>query len=410
MLSTYFKRQSTITKLYDTLVGQHLDEYSDWLSQRGYRDQTVLYYIRGVVHLSTWLQRSGLSINKISSAKVKSFAKDFLAGQLRPTRKKAAYIRGAYHYITFLEHKGLITPRTNSADGVQYRLQREFEQWMRVHRGIQNTTLANYRRYVSEFLKKYGATIRTLTARKIRNHVRNLSQTCGISTTKCRVNAIRAFLKFLIATDRCDSSMGKVIPPIAQWKLASLPRYISAEEVDRVISTCDCSSNIGIRNKAVVLLLARLGLRASEVSGLELKSIDWKNGTLSVIGKNRREARLPLSQEVGDALLNYLRVRPSVDCKFVFIRAVAPWVGVTRSAVSSIAGNAIRKAGIDSPSYGSHVLRHSAATSLLRQGSSLQTIGELLRHASIETTAHYAKVDTSLLSTVVSPWPGGVSC
>lgn len=157
--------------------------------------------------------------------------------------------------------------------------------------------------------------------------------------------------------------------------------------------------------------MARLGLRASDVASLKLDDIDWSHGTFTVIGKSRREAKLPLPQDVGDAILNYLRqARPAVNDVYVFITAVAPWEPITRNVVKHVATRAIRHAGVEAPSFGSHILRHSAATGLLRQGASLQVIGEVLRHSSIDTTALYAKVDIGLLQQVIRPWPGATSC
>ncbi|MDD5580996.1 MAG: tyrosine-type recombinase/integrase [Methylobacter sp.] len=219
------------------------------------------------------------------------------------------------------------------------------------------------------------------------------------------------FLRFLIATGHCKPGLDAAIPPIAEWPLARLPRYISLEELERVLACCDDTVPIGIRDKAILLLLVRLGLRASEVANLKLPDIDWFNGTFIVIGKSRREAKLPLPQDVGDALLKYLNTaRPPVETNRIFLTAIAPWLPITRYVVKHVAAKAIRHAGVHAPSFGAHVLRHSAATAMLRQGASLQAIGEVLCHRSIETTAHYAKTDLSLLQRVTRTWPGEAPC
>ncbi len=219
------------------------------------------------------------------------------------------------------------------------------------------------------------------------------------------------FIRFLIATGRCQPGIEAAIPALAKWPLARLPRYLSVEEVEGVIAGADDITPIGIRDKAILLLLARLGLRASEVAELAIPDIDWSSGTFSVMGKSRREAKLPLPQEVGDAVLKYIEsARPSVKTSRVFITAVAPRTPITRDVVKHVAAHAIRRAGINAPSFGAHILRHSAATGMLRQGASLQVIGEVLRHRCLETTAHYAKVDISLLQSVTRAWPGGASC
>ena len=411
MLNSYFKRQSTLTRYYETPAGKYLDEFTNWLPELGYQHQTILNYIRGAVHLSKWLQESDLPVEKITAKTLGDFREAFFATtHIRSIKKRNTIVRGAEHYITYLRSTDLIIPDTTPNDEIQHALLYEFEQWMQDHRGVQDSTLKKYRRPIEELLNEFGENHRKLTAIRVRGYFFKHFESDSTSKTKTRVNAIRMLLKFLIATDRCDSSMDKVLPPIPHFKLQSLPMYIQPEEINLVIDACDDSTIIGSRDKAIILFLARIGLRACDVSGLKLDDIDWKNGTVLVIGKNRQETKLPLSQDVGDALLDYLLVRPTVSNRFMFITATAPWVGITASGVSAVAVRAIRRADIGAPSYGSHVFRHSAATALLRQGCSLETIGIVLRHASVETTAHYAKVDMDLLKNVVAPWPGGESC
>ena len=179
-------------------------------------------------------------------------------------------------------------------------------------------------------------------------------------------------------------------------------------------ATCVLGESLpdGIRDRAILLLLARLGLRAGDVVGLELRDIDWAAARVRVVGKGRREVRLPLPQDVGDAMLAYLRTRRTgVACDRVFLRARAPWRPLaSRSCVSNIVKRAVVRAAVSAPTRGAHLLRHSAATAMLREGISLPAIGVVLRHRSVETTAHYAKVDVELLRSVAQPWLGGVSC
>ena len=178
--------------------------------------------------------------------------------------------------------------------------------------------------------------------------------------------------------------------------------------VERLIQGCDPASPRGSRDRAVILLLARLALRAGDVRDLRLKDIDWSQGRLRVVGKGRCETWLPLPQDAGDAVLHYLEhFRPAIDDGHVFLRVHAPFGPLPSSGpISKLVRRAIRRAGIKAPSMGAHLLRHSAATEMLRQGSSLDVIGAVLRHRSVESTAHYAKVDLTLLRSVAQPWPG----
>ena len=221
------------------------------------------------------------------------------------------------------------------------------------------------------------------------------------------VTATRMFLRFLISVNRCAPGLDEAIPCVAERRLATLPQYLSPESIECIIANLDTATARGVRDKAIVLLLARLGLRASEIAGLVFNDINWQHATLSVTGKSRREARLPLPQEVGDALLDYLNTaRPPIGDEHIFISMVAPWSPISRCVVHTAGTRAILQAGVETPALGAHVYRHSAATAMLRQGASLPIVGEILRHRSIETTAQYAKVDVDRLRQITVPWHG----
>lgn len=317
---------------------------------------------------------------------------------------------GAQNFFEFLQAQKLVAP-VCSPPLKQPELLKDFEQWMQIHRGVRQQTLTIYRPHVIELLKNLGEYPEQFDAVQLRTFIQAYAKRSGISTVKTRVKATRMFLRFLIATERCQAGLEGAVPTIAEWRLSRLPRYLPPEDVERVIAACNSSTARGIRDKAIILLLARLGLRASEVADLKFDDIDWASGTFNVIGKCRCEVKLPLPQEVGDALLHYLKAaRPSFDSDHIFITAIAPWAPITRYVVKSAAARAMHQAGVESPSFGAHVLRHSAATGLLRQGASLQVIGAVLRHRSIDTTAHYAKVDVESLKQVAMPWPGASSC
>jgi integrase/recombinase XerD len=204
--------------------------------------------------------------------------------------------------------------------------------------------------------------------------------------------------------------MEHAIPGFASWRLASVPRFLVAEDVERVIDSCN-GHVFELRDRAVLLLLARLALRASEVARLKFSDFDWRNSEISICGKSRRQESLPLPQEVGNAILLYLNEgRPSLHVPEVFTTVLAPFHPLTRAAVTHIVRAALRRAGIKAPINGAHVLRHSAATTMLREGASLAGVGAVLRHRDPMTTAHYAKVDFGLLSEIAQPWPEASSC
>jgi integrase/recombinase XerD len=194
---------------------------------------------------------------------------------------------------------------------------------------------------------------------------------------------------------------------VPQWRSAELPKYLTPEEVERVISACQRDNRADSRDRAIILLLARLGLRAGEVLALELDDVDWRSGELKVRGKGGRHASLPLPADVGEALAGYLRHhRPGCTTRRLFVLSKAPYRGFAESeCISSIVRRAINRAGLQAPFKGAHVLRHSLATGMLRSGASLDEIGEVLRHRSTQTTAIYAKVDVQGLRSLALPWP-----
>ena len=285
-----------------------------------------------------------------------------------------------------------------------------FRSWMRQHRGLTETTLDAYQGVLVELLAMLGDDPRAYTAAALRAFVLQRARPHGIWRAKSIAVAVRAFLRFLGATGQCPSGREHAIPSFATWQLSSVPRFLRPDEVERVIASCSADAK-GLRDRAALLLLARLGLRASEVARLTFAELDWDKGQITLCGKGRRQERLPLPQEVGTAILLYLRRgRPPLPVPELFTTVMPPVRPLTRAAVTHIVRSALARAAIKAPINGAHVLRHSAATAMLRQGASLAGVGAVLRHRSLSTTAHYAKVDFGLLAEIAQPWPGAAPC
>ncbi|MBV8818095.1 MAG: tyrosine-type recombinase/integrase [Acidobacteriaceae bacterium] len=288
-----------------------------------------------------------------------------------------------------------------------------FCDWMRQQRGTCDASHDGYTIPIRNLLKDLGEDPGRFDAQSLRKFILDTSQRCGWATAKKCTTAVRMFLRFLIAGGKCAAGLEGAIPVLAHWRLSSLPRYLQLDEVERVIAACDPATPVGKRDRAILLLLARLGLRAGDIVQLRLGDLDWRGAAISVSGKGRRQTLMPLTQEVGDAIAKYLTDgRPETLVEAVFIRSRAPFQALaSHCAVSMIAAQAMHRAGVICPSRGAaHVLRHSIASSMLWQGASLQEIAGVLRHRSIATTEIYAKVDVVTLRQIAQPWPEVKSC
>jgi site-specific recombinase XerD len=283
-----------------------------------------------------------------------------------------------------------------------------FRDWFRTHRGATEPTLRIYSRGASELIQALGEDVSQWCARRLRAFLLDHASKRGAETTQRLITSLRAFLRYLGFIGAIRDDLALAIPAIAHWRLATLPRCLLPEELQRLIAACDGTSANRLRDRAIILLLSRLGLRAGDVAQMRLIDIDWKTGTLQVIGKGRYQVRLPLPQDVGDAVLHYLECRPRVDhTDRIFLRTIAPYRAfASGDGVSSVVKRALERAGIKAAAKGAHLLRHTAATEMLRHGVPLDQVGLVLRHRSIDMTAYYAKVDVTLLKQMAQPWTG----
>lgn len=253
--------------------------------------------------------------------------------------------------------------------------------------------------------------LKELGTKDVSNFVLKDSGVRGRRSAQLMTSVLRSFLNYLFQEGQTATNLATAIPATAGGRLSELPRYLEAAEVEKLLRSCDRRQKVGRRDYAVLVLLARLGLRASEVANIELDDIDWEIGELVILGKGNRVDRMPLLQEVGKAVADYLKKgRPCCSTRRVFVHCKAPYAGFSSPphAVGGIVNRALGRAGLNPPNHGAHLLRHSLATSLLRSGASLSQIGQVLRHQQTQTTEIYAKVDVMALRALAQPWPGGV--
>lgn len=415
MMTEFFESPFRILQLRGGQGGRLLDVFTQQLVQSGFAEITARRHIRAAEHLLYWAKRKGISPATYDEHTLDEFARHLRRcccksyGRTHQRDLK----RGARLFVDSLRRAELLPMRSTQETVEDPHVLMLFRGWMRRHRGTCDATLYNYCLHLRALLRTVGDDTGKFEAKSLRQFVQETSQGCGWATGKQCTTAMRAFLRYLIAEGKCAAGLDACIPALAHWRLSSLPRYLQPEEVERVIASCNTTSSAGIRDHAIVLLLARAGLRAGDILRLCLSDLDWREAAIRVVGKGRRQTLLPMTQEVGDAILAYIKNgRHPIDNDTLFIRSRAPFGPfASHCAISMIVAKAMRLAGVRCPSRSAaHVLRHSVASSMLRQGASLQEIAGVLRHRSIATTEIYAKVDVVALREIAQPWPEVTSC
>ncbi len=419
MIEMYFRRGAYLAPLLSTPAWPHLDELATELHRQGFRRWILRGRLVGAAHFSLWneekLRKPLHQLHEDALQGFRHHLRECCCPRLFKHSRHwdARAVAGALALVHLLRRKLVISSLPPSPPvEEQPTLVRGFIKWMRQGRGTTAKTLRGYSRVIREALDALGNTPSRYTAKSLRVFVLKQSMRAGCRYRgKETMTAMRAFLRYLIAKGVCRPGMDDAIPTIAHWRLAALPRYLPAADVDRILNSCDERTPLGLRDHAVLLLLARLGLREGDIRDMRLSDLDWQQGAVRVSGKGRVEVRLPLTQEVGDGILRYLqRGRPPAQTDRLFVRMAAPWGSLGTGTVSSLVARAMDRAGIVSKSRGAHVLRHSAATQMLRQGATLQEIAVVLRHRYLDTTAHYAKVDVQRLRAIALPWPEVTPC
>jgi site-specific recombinase XerD len=314
---------------------------------------------------------------------------------------------GARLFLRHLVEIGMCRPAVAATQPAEPQLVARFKAWLRKHRGAADPTIKLYARDAVHFVTALGADPTDWGPADVRSYFLDRARMCGSGTVEKLPTSLRAFLRYLAVEGRCQAGLDHAVPAYAHWRLADMPRYLTAEQVGRLIAACDGEAIARRRDRAIVLLLARLGLRAGDVAQLRLVDIEWQTGSLRVSGKSRYEVRLPLPHDVGDAIAAYLECRlSSGHSDRVFLRTIAPCRPFRNGdGISSVVKRVMRRAGIVTPFKGAHVLRHTAATEMLRHGVPLEKIGLVLRHRGIDTTAYYAKADVVILKQIAQPWP-----
>jgi integrase/recombinase XerD len=379
------------------------------LLRQGYAPLSARNLLYVAAHFSRWLKQRSLGVEDITDEVVAAFMRH---------RRRRGYtgLRTPRALRPLVEHlRGIgVVPaaRPAVALGPVDQLVQHYAEFLVRERGLAPSTIRHHvdfaRRFATDHLVEGRLEWATVTAAEITRFVLAEARRRSIGYCKLEVTVLRSLLRYLHATGRVADLVG-CVPAVAGWRLAWLPKGLEPDQLRALLRCCDHRSAIGRRDAAIVLLLVRLGLRAGDVAALLLDDLDWRAGEVVLRGKGRHESRLPLPRDVGRALAAYLRHgrRRRTSSRHVFLRCQAPYTQLTTGGVLHATTDVLRRAGVSVG--GAHLLRHTAATQMLRHGASLAEIGHVLRHRHLDTTAIYAKVDFAALRTLVQPWPGGAA-
>jgi site-specific recombinase XerD len=379
------------------------------MRSEGYAQQTSELQIRLVADFGHWLAKRRIQTREISAELIQPY----LRARARRRRPTGNDVSALHRLLDLLIRQGVVSAPVSPPATPAERLQAEFRLYLQQERALAATTQDCYLTFVSEFLTKRFGTgpvdLSRLCAADITGFVRRRAITIHSRRVQLMTTALRSFLGFARYRGDIDKDLAACVPAVANWKLSTIPRALPPDQVELVLASINRKTAMGRRDYAILLILARLGLRAGEIKMLTLEDLDWQEGLITVRGKAGRYSQLPLPVDVGAAIADYLREgRPTASSRCVFLRAKAPAGGFRgQCGIGSIVRHALARARIDAARTGAHQFRHALACQMLRQGASLSEIGELLRHRSPQTTAIYAKVDLASLATLALPWPGG---
>jgi site-specific recombinase XerD len=408
MLKKLFKQQGSIERLQSNPLASHLDSFAKSLADDAYAVSTMRSKLLWIVQLGWWLKEEKVAVARLDERIIDRF--------LNELRRRGKLRRGqgptTLRFLVHLRNQGIIPcPEPVCDKSPLAELEHQYEHYLRMERGLTTATVVNYRPIIHHFLRhRFGdgpLHLEALKSSDISAYVLAHAHSQSVKRAQLMVTALRSFFRFLLLCAKVQVDLAACVPTVANWRLSSVPKYLAEEEIQRLLEACDRRTSTGRRDYAVLLLLARLGLRAGEVVVLEIDDIDWRAGEMLVRGKGLIHDRLPLLTEPGEALATYLRTdRPGSLTRRVFVRMKAPHTGFAGpSTVSTIVRRALERAGLHPPTQGAHLLRHTLATTMLQQGASMDEIAEVLRHRSPNTTEIYAKVDLSGLRSLAQPWP-----
>ncbi len=389
-------------------LGPYVDGYRARLLALGYTPSTVRGLLKTLGQLGRWMASQGLGVDQLNASRIEAF----LATRRADRHRRVPTVRSFISLLDDLREEGVIgleDPRPSATEPALDRLLARYREWMTVDRSLADGTVLRYEKLAKRFLGERvspdgGLDVENLTGADVAAFLLRECGRLAVTSAKGRVAELRSLLRFLYLRGLTELSLATAVPPVAGWHDAGLPVSMVPADIGRLLASCDRSTLAGVRDVAIITLIARLALRSTEVANLALDDLDWRAGEIVVRGKARREDRMPLPCDAGEALVDYLSRRERDGIRRMFLTIRPPRRPIRPALVGDVVQRACRRVGL--PAVGAHSLRHALATEMLRQGASLIDISQVLRHRDLATTAVYAKVDLGRLRRVAQPWPG----
>ena len=400
----------SISEVVVELFDDHPEQFRRHLIDQGHAESTLKDYAHCVAQLAVAMKAHGVPLAALDEAQAVA-----LILKVNGNRKAKTYATfKVKRFVRFLNERGAAKPplpRTPK-EIARAELKRDYETYLRRQRGLSERTIFHSWRFADRFLEfRFGAEagdLERITAADIADFLRHLTARARPFRDKTPATHLRNFFRYLFKAGKTRVDLSLSVPRVAQRYGARLPRHLAPEQVDALIRAVRSDTPRGRRNYAMLLLLARLGLRAPEVIAMQLDDIDWRSGELLVRGKGSRHDRVPLPPDVGEALADYIRHGRVATSRTLFVTERPPHRPFrSGQMLNHILTEAFAKTGLKPPApyVGSHILRHSLATNLLRCGASLEEIGDTLRHRSRASTMIYARMDVEGLRSIALPWP-----
>ena len=414
-LELIFECPQTLKKLRSGPLSKLLDGFSDWLLEHGFALDTIRTHLSNVSHLNQHLgARNGAAWQTVSSQAVKGFLREYplRARNRGPLEQHLARVQFSIsRFIEYVRASGLFEPSAKTA--IYQPLKNAYLQWMREHQHASVGTIEILSHSITQFLRwlcpqatPQGCA--ELTAKTIERFFLPYAEKMGRSVRRSMQAALRTFLRFCLHQGYVQRPLDRAVPTWRTYKLATVPRGLTDKQALKVLQSIDRNSNVGRRDYAICQMLYTYGVRGGQVRALRLQDIDWAhNQILFRASKHGKDSLLPLTAQVGESLLDYLKsARPSCQDSHVFLTARAPYHAVVHSnSLSAIVERHLRAAGIEVRSKGAHGFRHGFATRMLQEGHSLKAIADVFGHRHLATTFIYTKVDFNSLKQVALPWP-----